>query len=83
MSSSGINKLFEKPHPPAYFREMSLYDLVCYIQPLWNTYNMGYGKISKKKLKNLQTAMEMYQEKGGDLSFFTNGTGAPNKCNVL
>lgn len=63
-------------------RELNLHDLICKIQPLWNTYNMGRGedKMTENEIKTLTNALEVYKEKGGDVSYFTQGAGAPGNC---
>ena len=62
------------------FDTMDFGDLVCFIQPLWNKYNMGNGSLTNKETDNLTEALKTYKSKGGDVSYFVNGSGAPDNC---
>lgn len=61
------------------FSKMNANDLVCFIQPLWNTYDMGRGegKMTEHQIKELANAMQSYKDRGFDISYFTQGAGAP------
>ena len=74
----------ESVKPKEYFVRMNLHDLIYYIQPKWNTYNMGLGadKMSEPEMENLTTSLTVYKEKGGDIGYFRAGAGAPNNCVV-
>lgn len=61
---------------------MNLYDLVIVIQPSFNrAYSNAY--MSEYECIELNNALEAYKQKGGDLSYFTNGAGAPGNCTVM
>ena len=66
------------------FKNMNFHDLICYIQPRWNKYNMGRGadKFTDEQANELVAALEVYKEKGGDIAYFTAGAGAPGNCVV-
>ncbi len=74
----------ESVKPKAYFQRMNFHDLICYIQPKWNTYNMGMGvdTMTEPEIENLTTALTVYKENGGGMDYFTAGAGAPNNCVV-
>lgn len=68
----------------AYFQNLNFHDLICFIQPQWNKYNMGRGadQMTEKEMEELKDALEVYKEKGGDMAYFTSGAGAPGNCVV-
>ena len=86
--SSFISSLSPSPKEPKskeYFEKLDLNDLVLYIQPLWNTYNMGRGqdKMSATELKDLELSLTEYKRRGLDIAYFTSGAGAPGNCIIV
>ena len=79
-----MGTLFVKPMTHEQLKALSFEELMCLIQPLWNTYNMGHGssKMSQVEIENLTKALEEYKDRGGDIAYFTAGAGAPNNCVV-
>lgn len=73
---------FQKNKTKEYFQSLDTHDLVSFIQPLWNTYNMGLGEknMSKTQLNDLNLALTEYKDRGLDTAYFTNGSGAPGNC---
>lgn len=75
-----MSSLFETTHDKAHFQEMDSNELITYIQPLWIKFNLGKGlkEMSKAEIANMETALEVYAERGLDYTYFTSGFGAPN-----
>lgn len=69
---------------PEYFKNLDVSQLVCFIQPLWNKYNMGHGEssMSEVEVRNLTNALTEYKSRGLDIEYFTNGAGAPGNCTI-
>lgn len=79
-----IRGMSQTPKPRSDFEAMNMHDLICWIQPEWNRFDMGSGanKFTEAESENLKNALEVYKEKGGDVAYFTAGSGAPGNCTV-
>ncbi len=65
--------------------EMNFVETVNIIQPMWNRFNMGSGanRMTKTQVDNLRRCLEHYKQLGGDMEYFTQGSGRPNNCTIL
>ena len=77
-----MERLLSYPVPTnTHFEDYHVDDLIWYIQPKWDKYNVD--DISETEFQNLAMAMQVYEKKGGDISYFTVGHGAPpSECTL-
>ena len=71
--------LFQTVTSKKTIENMDINELVCFIQPLWNKYNMGRGKdsMTETQITNLTTGLKVYKEQGLDMAYFISGFGTP------
>ena len=80
--SKYIVNLFQTKADEKDLKEMTLHDLVYFIQPLWNKFKMGRGEdtMTETEMDNLTVGLKVYKDRGLDIGYFTNGAGAPGNC---
>jgi len=79
---TSIRGWFQSPKSIRDFNSMNMIDLIKYIQPEWSRLNMGRGanKFTNIEMINLNNAVSVYKQKGGDMGYFVNGSGSPGGC---
>ena len=80
--SKHIKNLFQTKAEEKDLKEMDLSQLVCFIQPLWNKFNMGRGEntMTQIEIDNLTRGLKVYKDQDLDMGYFTSGAGAPGNC---
>ncbi len=77
--SKYVRNIFQTVTQKKTLENMDINELVCFIQPLWNKYNMGKGKdnMTETEITNLTTSMKVYKEQELDMGYFMSGFGVP------